>query len=113
MQIEGNGSSAYLLNWYLDRVSEQYPRATIISVPLFVYRALMMTWALWLAYSLLKWIAWAWDAVSRGGLWRSIKFSLRRSKETNKAAATVTNQADGVTAGSQVVPDTGDGRTET
>jgi hypothetical protein len=99
MQIEGNGSSAYRLNWYQDRVSEQYPQATIVSVPLFVYRALMMAWALWLAYSLLKWIAWAWAAVSRGGLWRSVRFSLDRFKTTKKARATGNDEAGGGTVG--------------
>ena len=85
MQIQGNGSSAYVLNWYQDRVDEQYPMASVVSVPLFVYRALMMAWALWLAYSLLKWIAWAWEAASRGGLWRSVDFSLRKPKHSDPA----------------------------
>jgi hypothetical protein len=113
MQIEGNGSSAYRLNWYQDRVSGQYPQATIVSVPLFVYRALMMAWALWLAYALLKWIVWAWSAVSRGGLWRSVTFSLGRFKTTKKAPTTGNDGTGRGAVGSQVVPDSDKGRTET
>jgi hypothetical protein len=79
MQIEGNGSSAYRFNWYQDRVLDAYPQATLLSLPLFVYRALMMAWALWLAFSLLRWIAWGWGAFSRGGLWRSVDFTLRNT----------------------------------
>ena len=113
MQIEGNGSSAYELNWYQDRIGEPYPQATIISVPLFVYRILMMAWALWLAYSLLKWIAWAWSAASRGGLWRSVTFSLGRFKSTQGTRPTGNDATGGGTVGSQVVPATDKGRTET
>lgn len=111
MQIEGNGSSAYELNWYQDRVDGEYPTATIVSVPLFVYRALMMAWALWLAYSLLKWIAWAWEAGSRGGLWRTVRFSLNRSKATAKASAKTTGEAGRAMTPSQPGPDNGSGTT--
>lgn len=70
MLIEGNHSSAYLYNWYQDRSGEDLPRATVISAPLWLYRALMLAWALWLAASALNWIKWAWQAFSSGGLWR-------------------------------------------
>ncbi len=72
MQIQGYGSSAYQLHWYQDRVAGLYPRADIISVPLWVYRGLMLAWALWLAFSLLGWVRWGWQAFARGGLWRAI-----------------------------------------
>jgi len=78
MQIQGNGSSSYVLHWYQDRVTGDYPQATVVSVPLWVYRALMMAWALWLAFSLLSWVKWGWRAFSSGGLWRS--FNLKPSK---------------------------------
>jgi hypothetical protein len=29
----------------------------------------MLAWALWLAASLLKWVAWAWRCFSEGGAW--------------------------------------------
>ncbi|MGZ5600467.1 MAG: hypothetical protein ACXWFX_07710, partial [Methylobacter sp.] len=53
MQIIGNQSSAFSLNWYQDRSSAILPVATLISVPLIVYRLLMLAWSLWLAVSLL------------------------------------------------------------
>lgn len=70
MQIAGNHSSAYNLNWYQDRTSELLPTATVISVPLMVYRILMLLWSLWLAVSLLNWLKWGWSCFSRDGLWR-------------------------------------------
>ena len=69
MQITGNQSSAFLLNWYQDRSLPTLPTATVISVPLIVYRLLMLAWALWLAVSLLNWLKWGWGCFSSNGLW--------------------------------------------
>jgi hypothetical protein len=73
MQIAGNQSSPYELNWYQDRSAAELARAWIISVPLLVYRLLMLAWALWLAFSLLRWLRWGWQCYSAHGIWREIK----------------------------------------
>jgi hypothetical protein len=70
MQITGNSSSAYTLNWYQDRSAEILPTATVVSVPLTVYRILMLLWSLWLAISLLNWLKWGWHCFNNGGLWK-------------------------------------------
>ncbi|RMG21190.1 MAG: hypothetical protein D6729_01290 [Deltaproteobacteria bacterium] len=70
MQVAGNGSSASVLRWYADRSGATLPQATLVSVPIFVYRLAMLAWALWLAAALLSWARWAWDAFGRGGYWR-------------------------------------------
>ncbi len=81
MQIEGNESSAASLHWYQDRIGEAYPRVGIVSVPLLVYRGLMLLWALWLAFSLLSWLKWGWAAFSKGGIyWKAIKIDLGLQK---------------------------------
>ncbi|MFI3119260.1 MAG: hypothetical protein QX203_04725 [Methylococcaceae bacterium] len=69
MQIIGNQSSAFNLNWYQDRSPAILPTATLISVPLIVYRLLMLAWSLWLAVSLLNWLKWGWACCSSDGLW--------------------------------------------
>ncbi|MEQ1531633.1 MAG: hypothetical protein ABL925_20160, partial [Methylococcales bacterium] len=69
MQIAGNQSTAYNLNWYQDRSSALLPTATVISVPLLAYRLLMLVWSLWLAMSLLNWLKWGWNCFSANGLW--------------------------------------------
>ena len=71
MQIAGNGSSANLLIWQQDRFDAALPQAWVLSVPMWVYRVLMLAWALWLAFALLGWLRWGWQAFSQGGLWRS------------------------------------------
>jgi hypothetical protein len=85
MQVEGNFSSAYQFNWYLDRLDEDFPRVTVISVPIWVYRGLMLAWALWLAFSLLSWLKWGWIAFSKGNiLWQPLKFNLgKRARHTD------------------------------
>jgi hypothetical protein len=70
MQISGNGSSAFSLQWYLDRSDSVLPRPWVFSVPLFLYRLAMLAWALWLAQALLRWLKWGWQCFSEGGLWR-------------------------------------------
>ena len=71
MQISGNGSDAAFLKWYLDRADATLPRPWVLSVPVAVYRAAMLLWALWLADALTRWVRWAWDCYGTGGLWRS------------------------------------------
>lgn len=70
MQITGNGSTTYLLHWFQDRAAGAMPRAWVISVPLVVYRLLMLAWALWLAAALLGWLRWGWTCFTTHGLWR-------------------------------------------
>ena len=71
MLIQGNGSSASRLIWYQDRLTGELPTAWIVSVPLYVYRVLMLAWALWLARAILNWARWAWASYSEGGYWRA------------------------------------------
>jgi hypothetical protein len=70
MQVAGHGSSAYALHWYQDRAEASLPRPWVLSVPLLVYRAVMLAWALWLATALLRWLHWGWAQFTRGDLWR-------------------------------------------
>ncbi len=70
MQITGNGSSRLLLRWFQDRTGEVLPRPWVLSVPLLVYRAAMLAWALWLAVTLLNWLRWGWGCFTEAGIWR-------------------------------------------
>lgn len=70
MQVVGNGSSARMLNWYIDRAAPELPGAWVITLPMLIYRGLMLAWALWLAWELLGWLKWGWQALNEGQLWR-------------------------------------------
>ncbi|MDP2275490.1 MAG: hypothetical protein Q8K32_32380 [Archangium sp.] len=71
MQVRGNGSSASMLRWFMDRTATQYPTAWVLSVPMLVYRGAMLAWSLWMALSLMSWLRWGWKSFSTGGLWRT------------------------------------------
>jgi hypothetical protein len=85
MQIAGNGSSNLQLNWMQDRIGATMPQPWAVSVPLYVYRSLMLLWAMWLAWSLLTWLRWAWQCYGKGGIWKPIDW--RRRKATAKTTA--------------------------
>jgi hypothetical protein len=87
MQIAGNGSSSAQLNWYQDRSGSELPRPWVISVPILVYRGLMLAWALWLAFRLLSWLRWGWQSLSSPVLWRELKLELRGSKRSKPQRA--------------------------
>jgi hypothetical protein len=69
MQVSGWNSNSYTLNWYLDRSVNEMPQAWIVSVPVMVYRVLMLLWAIWMAFSLIKWLRWGWSCYSKQGYW--------------------------------------------
>lgn len=72
MQIDGNGSSSFLLKWYQDRFVD-FPQPWFISAPLLVFRLSMLAWALWLAFSVLGWLRWGWECFATDNLWRKVK----------------------------------------
>lgn len=82
MQITGNQSSAVDLNWYQDRSPAVLPQATVVSVPIIVYRLLMLLWSFWLAASLLNWLKWGWQCYSLNGLWNKKMEKTDGKKET-------------------------------
>lgn len=83
MQIAGNGSTATDLQWFVDRATTTYPQAWVWSVSIWWYRALMLAWALWLAFSLLGWLRWGWRHYARDGVWRSFRLFTRKVAKTD------------------------------
>lgn len=81
MQISGNGSSSYQLNWFSDRIASVLPEVTFISVPVYVFRFLMLAWSIWLAFALVKWAQWGWSNYTTQGYWKS---SLKKDDETSE-----------------------------
>lgn len=71
MDVTGWGSSDHSLFWYQDRVLDLLPQVGVWSVPLWVYRVVMLAWALWLASFMSKYARRAAVSFSAGGLWRS------------------------------------------
>jgi hypothetical protein len=73
MHVIGHGSYGDVLNWFADRSDSALPVASVITVPLWFYKALILAWALWLSFALLRWLPWVWQCFSSQGYWRSRK----------------------------------------
>ncbi|MDH3433601.1 MAG: hypothetical protein OEM60_07075, partial [Gammaproteobacteria bacterium] len=73
MDVTGNSSYGNTLNWFADRSDSVLPVATAWSVPMWIYKALILVWALWLSFALLRWLPWVWQCFSSQGYWRSRK----------------------------------------
>jgi hypothetical protein len=58
------------LQWFQDQVDGSIEGPTILSVPIWVYRVLFFAWAGWMAFALVRWLRWAFDAWKSHGLWR-------------------------------------------
>ena len=73
MQIIGNGSNGYTLNWTQDRINGVLPQPWVFSLPIWCYRVLMLAWSFWLAQALIKWLKWGWRCYSQGTIWHKKK----------------------------------------
>ena len=79
MQIQGNGSTWTFLSWYQDKIKIDLPRPWILFFPLYIFRIVMLCWALWMAQSMIKWLRWMWDCFSSDDLWRK---KIKKSSNT-------------------------------
>ena len=70
MSVRGYESAGRALTWFADRTDSALPQASVWSLPMWVYKALILAWALWLSFALLRWLPWVWTCFSEGGLWR-------------------------------------------
>ncbi|MDR2924831.1 MAG: hypothetical protein LBU76_02580 [Azoarcus sp.] len=70
MGIRGHGSSGNSLSWFADRSDSLLPVVKIASLPVWLYRALMLAWTLWLASILIRWLSRGLSAWLRDGYWK-------------------------------------------
>ncbi len=71
MFIIGNGSYQTHLVWFQPTagIDQSLPGPTVVTISVWFYRLMMLFWALWLAFALLRWLSDGWKHFSRGGLW--------------------------------------------
>jgi hypothetical protein len=73
MHVTGNGSFGNTLSWFADRSESVLPRAMAWSLPIWIYKVLILGWALWLSFALLRWLPWVWQCFAKDGFWHSRK----------------------------------------
>jgi hypothetical protein len=71
MHVLGAGSGHGTYAWFRDQTQGPVEAATVLSVPMWVYRTLFFAWALWMAFALVRWLRWAFIAWKTGGIWRA------------------------------------------
>jgi len=71
MQVSGYQSFGNSLSWFADRSESVLPTAVAWSAPMWIYKVLILGWALWLSFALLRWLPWVWQCFSSQGFWRS------------------------------------------
>ena len=74
MHIAGGAGYGYGdFAWLADRTSGALPQAHALSLPLWAYKALMLAFALWLAWALVGWLKLAWRALTAGTGWMRLR----------------------------------------
>ena len=71
MHVAGNSSHGSVLNWFADRSETKLPVVSVVTAPMWMYKTLILVWALWLSFALLRWLPWVWSCFSSQGYWRS------------------------------------------
>ncbi|MEO8018152.1 MAG: hypothetical protein ABI769_10085 [Pseudomonadota bacterium] len=70
MHIAGGGEQYGGYGWFQDQARGVIEGPSIYSVPMWVYRLLFFAWASWMAFALVRWLRWAFNAWKTNGLWR-------------------------------------------
>jgi len=71
MHVTGHNSTDSSLAWFADRSTAALPQAAAFTVPMWSYKAIILVWALWLSFALVRWLPWAWKCFSADGFWRA------------------------------------------
>ena len=94
MSVRGYESAGRGLTWFADRTDGALPQASVWSLPMWVYKALILAWALWLSFALLRWLPWVWSCFSEGGLWRPGEAKAKTTEAPAAGAAPKSNADD-------------------
>ena len=82
MHVNGYQSFGNSLSWFADRSESVLPIAVAWSAPMWIYKVLILGWALWLSFALLRWLPWVWQCFSSQGFWRKqVRDRGRRDKD--------------------------------
>ena len=92
MLIDGGGSYGQRLAWFSGSADGLWDSGRVFSVSLWLYKALMLAWSLWLAISLIKWLIWGWTSFSTERLWK--KFPPRPPRSPQAAAEGIESPQD-------------------
>ncbi|TLU64902.1 hypothetical protein FE810_10650 [Thalassotalea litorea] len=67
MGIVGNQSHSWSLNWFSDKSAGLTPQIWVLSLPILVYKAVMLLWVMWLSFTFIRWVKWGWKRLTDDG----------------------------------------------
>lgn len=84
MYITGWQSFDQSFVWFSDEMDGRVPSPWVLSLPMWVYFILILVWAMWLVFTLIKWIRVWWQSFKTPVLWVPTNFRerFRRQKQT-------------------------------
>jgi hypothetical protein len=85
MGITGNHSYGNYLQWFADKSDGLLPEISVISIPILFYKGLMLAWVIWLSFSGLNWMKWAWKKLGSQGYWQVKVVGEVETKASEKA----------------------------
>ncbi|PKF55725.1 hypothetical protein CW748_12245 [Alteromonadales bacterium alter-6D02] len=71
MGVAGNNSYGNHLKWFADQSSGELPQVTVFNISNLFYKGIMLIWVIWLSFSFISWIKWAWQQLGVQGYWRT------------------------------------------
>lgn len=78
LHVTGHGSTATNLRWFADQTEGRLPDASAWVLPMWMYRALMLAWAFWMAWFLIRIGRFVFESWTAGGAWS--KWSAPKAK---------------------------------
>lgn len=69
LHVTGHGSTATNLRWFADQTPGPLPEASAWVLPMWMYRALMLAWAFWMAWFLIRIGRFVFESWTAGGAW--------------------------------------------
>ncbi|MBL0029682.1 MAG: hypothetical protein IPO95_11715 [Rhodanobacteraceae bacterium] len=78
LHVTGHSSTATNLRWFADQTAGRLPDASAWVLPMWMYRALMLAWAFWMAWFLIRIGRFVFESWTSGGAWS--KWSAPKAK---------------------------------
>lgn len=69
LHVTGHGSTATNLRWFADQTDGRLPDASAWVLPMWMYRAVMLAWAFWMAWFLIRIGRFVFESWTAGGAW--------------------------------------------
>ncbi|WP_395377391.1 hypothetical protein [Marinicella sp. W31] len=82
MGISGQNASGSQLQWFVDSGAGEIPTISVLSLPLWVYKGLILLWSIWISFAAIKWLKMLISGLDKDHWW----FRFKRKNKSEKPA---------------------------